>query len=299
MAPQRPFRFGVVAAQARSAHEWAAKAQRAEALGYSTLLLPDTLGHSLPPFPALAFLAGITTRLHVGTYVLANDMHNPVMLAREAAALDWLSGGRFELGLGAGRPGSEADHRALGIPFDTAGVRIERLAETIDLLKRLFAGETVTLHGARVSAEGASVFPQVVQRPRPPLLIAAAGAKMLALAGREADGVAFAIPPDGGAERFHEARELLRNAAGSRFEQIELNLNLMAVGSDMPPWLARAGIDVEHLQRINSPAVLLGSPDEMAAQLEARRAELGVSYISVSDAFMDAFAPVVERLAGR
>ena len=122
---------------------------------------------------------------------------------------------------------------------------------------------------------------------------------MLALAGREADIVAFAIPPDGGVERFHEARELLRNAAGSRFEQIELNLNLMAVGDDIPPWLARAGIDVAHLQRIDSPAVLTGTTDEMVAQLQARRAALGVSYISVSDAFMDAFAPVVERLAGR
>src|SRR5690348_16311300 len=141
MATSHPFRFGVVAALARSGEEWIAKARGAESLGYATLVMPDGLRHSLAPLPALTAAAAATRSLRVGTYVIANDFRNPVMLAKEAATLDLLSGGRFELGMGAGRPTAAADNRMLGIPFDTGGVRLARLAESLAIVKALLAGD--------------------------------------------------------------------------------------------------------------------------------------------------------------
>src|SRR5919197_91936 len=140
----RPFRFGVVAASARSGDEWASKARRAEALGYASLVVPDGLNYSLAPLPALAAAAAATRSLRVGTYVLANDFRNPVLLAKEVGTLDLLTGGRFELGLGAGRPAAAAENRMLGIAFDPGAVRVSRLAEALTILKALLAGQHVT-----------------------------------------------------------------------------------------------------------------------------------------------------------
>ena len=143
----RPFRFGVVAAAARSADEWVARARRAEALGYATLVMPDNLQHTLAPLPALAMAAAATRTLRIGTYVLANDLRHPVLLAKDVATLDLLSGGRFELGLGAGRPDAAAENRMLGLPFDSGAVRVARLAESIGIVKALLAGQRVSTSG--------------------------------------------------------------------------------------------------------------------------------------------------------
>src|ERR1700694_2968980 len=137
----RPCRFGVFAASARSAQERIAKAQRAESLGYATLVIPDNLQHTLAPLPALAMAAAATRTLRVGTYVLPNDFRNPVLLAKDVATLDLLSGGRFELGLGAGRPDAAAETRRLGLPFDSGAVRVARLAESLGIVKALLAGQ--------------------------------------------------------------------------------------------------------------------------------------------------------------
>ena len=155
MMADRPFRFGVVAAQARSGEEWVAKARRIEALGYATLVIPDNIQHTLAPLPALAVAAAATRTLRVGTYVLANDYRNPVMLAKEAATLDLLSGGRFELGIGAGRPTAAAENHMLGIPFDAGGVRLARLAESLAIIKPLLAGQRVSATGAHYAAADA------------------------------------------------------------------------------------------------------------------------------------------------
>src|SRR5215467_13732785 len=111
----KPFRFGVVSAFAPSGEHWLATARRVESLGFATLVIPDNLRHTLAPMPALAAAAAATQTLRIGTYVLANDYRNPLMLAKEAATLDLLSGGRLELGVGAGRPTAEADNRMLGV----------------------------------------------------------------------------------------------------------------------------------------------------------------------------------------
>jgi probable F420-dependent oxidoreductase len=299
VAAERPFRFGVVSGRAESGQAWIETARRVEAMGYSTLLVPDTLAQTLSPFPALGVAAAATSRLRLSPFVLANDLRNPVLVARESATLDFLSGGRFELGLGAGRPGAEDDNRKLGIPFDSGGARVARLAEAIRMLKALLAGETVDAPGPHYAARGADVWPPPVQRPRPPIMVAAAGPRLLALAAREVDIVALGAVPQEGEAGVRDRIETIRRAAGARFDELELSMNLFAVGGRVHPLVARWGGSGEEVLRSGSPAVLLGAPDEMAEQLRRSRDVLGITYITVWDDFAEALAPVVERLAGR
>ncbi|MEO7912416.1 MAG: TIGR03621 family F420-dependent LLM class oxidoreductase [Roseiflexaceae bacterium] len=297
---RRPFRFGVVTGQSRSAEEWIAKARRAESLGFSSFLVPDTLGQTFAPLPALAIAAAATHAIHVGTYVLANDFRNPVLVARESATLDFLSGGRFELGLGVGRPGVEEDCRKLGISFDSGGVRVERLAEALGIIKAILSGQATDAPGPHYAAVGADVFPRPAQQPRPPILVAASGKRLLALAAREADIVALAVPPLEGHAALKEKIDWLRESAGDRFLQLELNSNLTAVGQELPEWIAkRMNITLQQLIEADSPSALTGDVDHMCEQLLARRERLGVSYITAGDMFMDTLAPVIERLAGQ
>jgi probable F420-dependent oxidoreductase len=190
----RKFRFGVVAG-AGSGEEWLDKARRVESLGFATLAVPDTLQYSLAPFPALAAAAATTRTLRVGTYVLASDYRHPVMLAKEAATLDLLSGGRLELGIGAGRPGSAGDNAMLGLPFDSGSVRVDRLAETLAIVKPLLAGQSLDFSGRYYTTTSASIAPAAVQVPVP-ILIAAGQPRLLKLAAREADIVTLAILPE-------------------------------------------------------------------------------------------------------
>jgi probable F420-dependent oxidoreductase len=298
MADQHPFRFGVVAAQAGSGEEWVDKARRIESMGYSTLLMPDGLRHVWAPLPALAAAAAATGTLRVGTYVIANDLRNPVLLAKDAATLDVISGGRFELGLGAGRPAAAEDNRMLGLPFDPGGVRVERLAESLALVKALLTGSPATAPGPHYVASSAEIAPLPVQRPRPPILVAGWGRRLLSLAAREADVVALGMPPSTPAAAAAERIDWLRQAAGPRFPQLELNLNLMAVGERVPAWISRQmGLSVGDLA--HSVAALLGTTDDMCDTLLRRRETLGISYVVVSDEMMESLAPLVERLAGR
>jgi probable F420-dependent oxidoreductase len=300
MTASRPFRFGVVSAQAGSGEEWAARARAIESMGYSTLLMPDGLRFSLGPLPALAAAAMATRSLRVGTYVLANDFRNPVLLAKEAATVDVVSDGRFELGIGAGRPGAADDNRMLGVPFESGGARVAALAESLALIKPLLAGETATARGPRYSADAAEIMPRPLQQPRPPLLVAGSGRRILSLAAREADIVAIGVPPTEPEAKVAERIGWLREAAGSRFDQLELNITLMAVGEQVPQWVSRQmGLTAEELARSGTVVALFGTADEMCETLLKRREALGISYVAVSDEMMEALAPVVERLTGR
>jgi probable F420-dependent oxidoreductase len=300
MMGDHPFRFGVVAAQARSGEEWTEKARRVEALGYATLVIPDNLQYTLAPLPALAVAATATRTLRVGTYVLANDYRNPVMLAKEAATLDLLSDGRFEFGIGAGRPTAAPDNQMLGIAFDTGGVRLARLAESLAIIKPLLAGEHVSTTGQHYAVANAEISPLPIQKPHPPILIAGSGTRMLALAAREADIVALGVGPDATEAVVAERIGWLREAAGERFEHLEINLNLMVVGEQMPRWIAaRFGADAAALARSGAIPVLTGTTDQMCDTLQRRREALGISYIMVADELMEALAPVIERLVGR
>ncbi len=293
-----PFRFGVVTGFARSGDEWVAKARRIESLGYSTLVVPDGMRHTVAPLPALATAAAATTTLRVGTYVLANDYRNPVQLAKDVAALDLLSNGRFELGIGAGRPGADEDNRMLGIEFESGAVRVARLSEAVSLLKRLLSGETVTADGQYYWPQEANIGQRTAQAV--PLLIAGAGRQMLALAGREADIVALGLAPTANEDAVNARLQWLKDAAGDRFDRIELNINLMAVGDRVPQYIARQmQLDAAGLAQAGAVCALVGSVEEMCEQLQRRRERLGLSYILVGDELMEVLAPVVERLSGK
>ncbi len=176
----RPFRFGVTAPTVLSGSAWVERVRRIEQLGYSIVHVPDHFRDQLAPVPALTAAAMATTRLRVGSLVFSNDFRHPVVLAKEAATLDVLSDGRFELGLGSGWLREEYDQA--GIPFDAPGTRIERLAESVAIVKGLLAGERVTLTGRHYAIAGLPGRPHPVQRPHPPILIGG-GRPAHALAG--------------------------------------------------------------------------------------------------------------------
>src|SRR5437868_3001107 len=193
----RPFRFATMVSRARSAEHWREFARRAEALGYDSLLMPDHITDQLAPMPALAAVAAATTTLRVGSFVFDNDYRNPVMLAKEATTLDLLSGGRLEFGIGAGW--NKRDYQQLGMPYDTAKVRVDRMEEAVALIKRLWTEEKVTHEGPHYRVRDAMVRPRPTQRPPPPLMIGANGPRMLRIAAREAQIVALvpALDPIG------------------------------------------------------------------------------------------------------
>jgi probable F420-dependent oxidoreductase len=316
---ERRFRFGVIGEDIRTGEQLVSEARRAEALGFSTLLLRDhfvtePFGEQFAPMVALMAAAAATTSLRVGTLVIDNDYRHPVLLAKEVASLDALSGGRFELGLGAGWLRDEYDRA--GLPFDPAGVRVDRLEESVQLLKRLLGGEEVTVDGKHYSISGLRTFPQPAQRPHPPILIGAGSRRMLGIAGREADIVNIlpkALPngtiSDDLGERSPETIERkvgwVREAAGERFDDLELGMMVSVVpGAD-----ARAVAERQAVERgwgaaaaelvLEMPSVLAGPADRVVDQLHARRERLGLSYFVVSNEDVELAAPIVEHLAGR
>ncbi len=221
-----------------------------------------------------------------------------MLLAKDVATLDALSGGRVELGVGAGRETAAADYALLGIPFEAGGARVSRLARSLDVIDAVLSGRTWP--GADGGPGGQSIQPRPIQRPRPPILVAANGPRMLALAGRHADIVALAVGPTETEDGLRERISVVRDAAGDRFDQVELNLNLMAVGDRVPAHLSqRLHLSADALARSGSAAVALGGTAEMCDTLQRRRDALGISYLLVSDELAEAFAPVVERLASR
>ncbi len=306
----RPFRFGVQAVGSGSRDEFVARAYRAEALGYNIWLLSDHLGAQFAPGPALAAAAEATVSLRIGTYVAANDYRHPVMLAKEAATLDHLSEGRFELGLGAGWLREEYD--AAGLPFAAPGVRIDRLAEALTIIKGLFGSDPVTFTGTHYQIRNLTGGPRPIQHPGPPLLIGGGGTRLLTLAAREAQIVSLnpRALPTGGLDRadvtleaFTQKAGFVREAAGLRWEDLELNLAILGGAIGEPPaaeiaaLAARAGISEAAL--LASPYTLYGSLDELADRLHHYREQWGLSYITVPERAMQALAPLVARLRGQ
>src|SRR2546429_9289950 len=189
MTQQRPFRFGVAAEGAPSREQWVEKARKVEDLGYATFLVADHFVNEFPPITALLSAADATNKLRVGSFVFDNDFRHPALLAKEAATLDLLSGGRLELGLGAGWMKPEYDQA--GIPFDRASERIDRMKEGVQIIKGLFADGPVDFAGRYYTITDLEGFPKPTQRPHPPIHIGGGGQSLLALAAREADIVGF------------------------------------------------------------------------------------------------------------
>ncbi len=318
MANRRPFRFGVLGEHIRTREALIGTARMAEKIGYATFLLRDhfiepPFGHQLAPLTALATVAAMTERLRIGTLVVANDYRPPVLLAKEAATLDLLSGGRFELGLGTGFLKAEYDQA--GIPFDPPGTRVDRFAESLTVLKGLFADAPFTFSGAHYRLTDFDSFPKPVQRPHPPILVGAGGRRMLSIAARQADiiGILTTSTANGVLSRDPAprlaaavARQLgwIREAAGDRFAAIELSLVPNVVIADDPERAAADSIRVRGWSGVSvddvlaMPSELIGSVDRIIETLQARREQYGFSYYVISDANMEAAAPIIARLAG-
>jgi probable F420-dependent oxidoreductase len=308
----KPFRFGVNVLSAGSRAEWAAKARKLEDFGYAVLTVPDHLAQILAPMPALIAAAEATKHLRVGTNVLNNDFRHPVLVAREAATVDLLTDGRLQLGLGAGYMRSEYDQ--VGMPFDLGGIRVERLAEAVAIVKGLLRGEPVTVAGRHYRVTDHRIHPLPVQRPHPPILIGGNGPRLLTLAAKEADivgltGITFRLggtEPDMSGWRvaeIHDRLQLMRDVAGSRYDHLELGalVQRVVVTDDRrsaAAELAARWTQLSPEEILESPYALIGTVDEMVEDLQARRARWGISHYAIHEPYLDAFAPVVQRLAG-
>jgi probable F420-dependent oxidoreductase len=306
-----PFRFSVTAASIRTGAELTELARKAEDLGYSSIAVSDHLDDQLAPIVALTHVAAVTTSLRLTTLVLANDYRHPAVLAKEIATLDQLSEGRVELGIGAGW--MRSDYEQAGLAYDPPGRRIERLGEAVGILRSLLAGEEVTVAGEHYTITGLTNTPACVQRPHPPFLLAGGAPRMLALAAREGDIVglnpslaAGVIDERAGATATPAATDeklrVVREAAGERFDRLELQTRVhMAVVTDDRQGLAEAvapALGITPEDALGSPHALAGTVDQLVETLQAHRERWGISYISLSADAMDAFAPVVGRLAG-
>lgn len=319
MIGTHPFRFGVICERMQSAEEWVTKARYAENAGYSTFLIRDhfirePFGDQFAPMIALMAAADATKTLRVGNLVLDNDYRHPVVLAKEAATLDLLSGGRFELGIGAGW--LRVEYEQAGLPFDDAGVRVSRLKEALHVLKGLFANQPLTYSGSHYNISNLDGFPKPLQRPHPPILIGAGSRRMLALAAQEANIVGILPKALSNGTISEEVMERLpatmaqkvewvRQAAGERFPDLELNMVISPIFTEQRRQRAEqlmhergwSGLSVE--QVLEMPSVFIGTADQMAEEMWRRREQYGFSYYVVSDALMEAFAPIVSSLAGK
>jgi len=315
----RPFRFALAARGQGNGRSWTEVARHAEDLGYSTLFVPDHADEQLGPFVAMASAAAATSELRVGALVLDNDYRHPALVAKEIASLDVLSGGRVELGLGAGW--LQADYEQLGLRFAPAAERVERLAEGIAIVKELWTLGTSSFTGRHYTLASAKGWPAPVSTPHPTLIVGGGSPKVLKLAAREADvvGVNVSLAEDtaslrSGAispalvrsaapERFAERVRWVREEAGERFGALELQVLTYAV--EVGPNASRHRDELASLFGLSSteaaevPIVLFGSVEEIVEALLERRERYGFSYWVVHQEEMDAFAPVVERLAGR
>ncbi len=312
MAQDRRFRFGIQLARAGNAAEWAELARRAEDLGYSCLLMPDHFGPQLATGPALTAAADATRSLRVGTLVLDNDYKHPVVTAKEMATLDLLSEGRLELGIGAGWMAS--DYEQSGIPMDPPGVRVDKLAEAIAILKGLFAPGPFSFQGEHYTVTELDGEPKPAQAPHPPLILGGGAPRMLHLAAREADivGINPALRSgkvdaetarDGVAAATDRKVELIREAAGDRYADLELNMLVLGTvvtddrASTIEAFAPAFGLSPEELGAF--PHALIGTVDQVAEDLISRRERWDVSYVVVQGPeAMDALAPVVAKLAG-
>ncbi|GFG49776.1 F420-dependent oxidoreductase [Mycolicibacterium agri] len=289
-------RFGIATALPRPSAQMRDFARSVEAAGFDVMSFPDHLVPLAAPI-AGATAAGVATeRLTVGTLVLNNDFRHPVDTARECATITTVTDGRFELGLGAGHMKSEYD--AAGIPFERGGVRVSRLVESAHIIRGLLDGEAVHVDGAhyRVHAEAGSLI-----APPPshvPMLIGGNGTRVLQLAGQLADIAGFAgithnrdatqvrlthFDPQGLEDRI----AVVRDAAGDRFDQIELNALIQAVvcTADRAAAAAElaATLDADADALLDSPFILLGTHEQMAEMLAERQRRFGISYWTVFD----------------
>jgi probable F420-dependent oxidoreductase len=318
MAGMRPFRFLATVDGYPGFAELTSLARKAEAAGCSAFVLPDHLIGQYAPMPLLAVVAAATERLRVGTFVLNACLRHPAVLAQDLATLDVLSGGRLEIGLGAGW--NKPEHDAIGIPFDPAGVRIRRLAEAVTILKGCFADGPFSFAGEHYTVTGHDGVPKPAQLPHPPLFLGGGGKRLLTLAAREAQIIGLAPRLMPGSPPRVDARSLtaaateekigwIREAAGDRFGELELNsypAGGPAVVTGQPRAEARrradrireqTGAELTSEEILDSPHMFIGSIKDLTRKFTDLRERFGISSFLIDD--LDALAPVVEELAGQ
>lgn len=308
MSILRPFRFSVVAEKAKSRQEWLTKARRAEGLGYTTLLVPDHLSFDIDPIVGLMAAADATS-LRIGSHVFCNDFRHPLVLARQAANLDLFSEGRFQLGLGCGYLAEEY-HQA-GIALDSAGIRISRFEEALQIIKAYFHQEQVTFSGQYYQINEMNTTIKTIQKPHPPIYVGGGGKRVLSIAAREADIIGLvarnnargldwtsALP-----DANHEKLTWIRQAAGERFSQLEFSSTVfIAAVTEHAEHAAqqiggRLGLTAQ--QAFECLQMLIGATEQIVEELQKRRELFGISCIEITEQNMEALAPVVARLAGK
>lgn len=304
-----PFRFGTKATRAASSKEWQELARTAEDLGYASFQIDDHFGNQLAPVPAIMAAAAATSTILVGPHVAAVDFRNPVLFAKEAATIDLLSDGRFLLGLGAGW--SKDDYAIAGIEQANALTRIERLGEAITIMRGLWADGLFSFSGKHYSVAEVNAKPTPVSPI--PIMVGGGGRKLLTLAAQQADIVGInptivgrSINPRSmstvAADVVDEKIGFVRDAAGDRFGDIELQLQIFAtVVTDQPDavvgQLATAfGLPPEVVA--TAPYFQIGTVEQITENLIAIRERWGISYIVFQNDGTLPMAPVVAKLAG-
>jgi len=310
-------RFGIVSESVREGRAWLDFARQVEGAGIDVLLLRDhfsasAFGQQLAPFTALAAAAAVTSKLRLGTLVLSNDFRHPAIVAHEAASLHMLSGGRFELGIGAGW--YQPEYEAAGIAFESAGRRISRLAESLGIIRQLLAGAPVRHEGDFYRIDGLDLDVLPTPRPDSPrLLVGAGGPRMLRLAARHADIVGVLPAPiqdpagtDDPRDRLPAAFDtklaVVREASGDRFGNLEINAfgTFIITGrrrAETEDLIARrgwTGIDVEAVWQM--PTIFIGSLEQIRADLLARRERFCLSYLVVGEDGLRALTEIVSGL---
>jgi probable F420-dependent oxidoreductase len=303
-----PFRFAVHSALAPTMADWRDRARAAEGLGYSALYLTDHFDAQFGPMVAATVAAEATTTLHVGTLVLNNDVRNPVVLAKEIATLGLAAEGRIEIGLGAGW--LRSDYEEAGIGYDTAGVRVGRLAESLTVMKSLWGEGEATFDGAHYTVHGARCDPRPASPPR--IIVGGGSKRILTVAAEQADIVGVTTSMASGEvdtdvaskatfDHFDRCVGWVREAAGDRFETLELQTTttVMIVGSQRAAARTAmmlgfpAGADA-----LDLPILLIGTVDELCERLVQRRERWGFNNVVIPGESMEVFAPVVAQLAG-
>jgi probable F420-dependent oxidoreductase len=314
----RPFRFLATVEEYGGLPELTALARKAEAVGCSTFVVPDHLIGQYAALPLLAAVAVSTERLRVGTFVLNVGLRHPAVLAQDLATIDVLSGGRLEIGLGAGW--NKPEHDAIGIGFEPVGVRIKRLTEAVAIIKGCFAEGPFSFSGEHYAITGHDGVPKPTQRPHPPIFLGGGGQRTLTLAAREAQIIGLAPRLVNSDSPRLDARSItaaateekirwIREAAGDRFGELELNTYPTGgptVVTDHPRAEARrradrireqTGVELSVEEVLDSPHVFIGSIKDLTRKFADLRERFGISSFLIDD--LDSLAPVVQELAGQ
>ncbi len=319
----RPFRFGLQSYAADTPQQWRDLARRAESTGFSTFSVADhVIGpgpalsatnhplQNLAAIPAMAVAIEATSTIRIGSRVFCVDYRQPVVFAKEVATLDFFSEGRLELGIGAGW--LRGEYEAMGVPWDSAGRRLDRMEETLRLLRAHFADGQIDVHGQHVNASGFEGVPKPTNGA-PPIMIGGGAKRVLGIAGREADIVSLNFNNSSGklgaagvgsstAELTAQKIEWIRDGAGDRFDAIELEIAAYFTvvteqrDATLEAMASRFALTPDELAK--HPHTLIGSIDSICEQLIERRDTYGISYITFGASAIDAVEPIVARLAG-